>query len=310
MTLHQLRIFEAVAKHLNITKASEELHITQPSVSQQLKFLEEECGVKLYKKMSRGVELTDRGQLFLKDVEPLLSRVDRLKEQFNDRPTDRKAGPLTIGSSHSQAVSFIPLLLAAFKETHPEVQLALRTGTSRLIEQLVLNSEVELAVITNPSQSPALTCLPYREKNFVAFISPTHPLAKKKELSLAELAQSPLIFKKGRTTHERVWKHLKQVEQERGYKLNVVMHSESTQAVKAAVRTGMGLGILFQDHVEQEIKRGELKRVKIPELKMKLTSFIVHLRGASLSPHAQDFLTLLCEWSKKKQVAKDLPMVA
>ncbi len=127
---------------------------------------------------------------------------------------------------------------------------------------------------------------------------------------LAELAEAPLIFRKGRTGHERVWEHLKQVEQERGYKLNVVMHSESTQAVKAAVRSGMGLGILYKDHVEQETKIGELKRIKIPELKMKLTSFIVHLREASLSPHAQDFLTLLREWSKKKQVAKDLPMVA
>ncbi len=310
MTLHQLRIFAAVAKHLNITKASEALHITQPSVSQQLKFLEEECGVKLYKKMSRGVELTDRGQLFLNDVEPLLSRVERLEDQFNDRPTRKRVGPLTIGASHSQAVSFLPLLLTVFKETHPEVQLALRTETSRMIEQLVLNSEVEIAVITNPSYSPSLIYEPFRQEELVAFASLKQPLAKRQKLTLEELAQAPLVVKRDKTGKVyRTDEILRQLE-ELGFELNIVLQCESAEAVKSAVKVGVGLGILYRDIVEPDVKRGELKIIKIPESKMKVDTFIIYPRERALSPHARDFLTLLRERRKKTQRTKALELVA
>ncbi len=309
MTLHQLRIFATVAKHLNITKASAELHITQPSVSQQLKFLEGECRVKLYKKLSRGIELTERGQLFLTDTVPLLLQVERLKEKFKDSHTDGQVGSLTIGGSHSQSVSFLPMLLAVFKETHPHVELTLRTDSSRALEQLVLNSEVEIAVITNPSNSSALNYELCRQESFVAFVSVTHPLAKKQQLTLAELAQAPLVFRKGKDNHTRVSEVLKEVKR-RGFKLNIVMRCDSTESLKAAVKAGMGLGILYQDHVDQDAMRGELKKINIPELKMKLPSFIVYPKGISLAPNGQDFLTLLREWPKKTRGVKGSLRVA
>ncbi len=310
MTLHQLRIFAAVAKHLNITKASEELHITQPSVSQQLKFLEEECGVKLYTKMSRGIELTERGQLFLNDAEPILLEIERLKEKFKDSPTDGKVGSLTIGGSHAHSTSFLPLLLTVFKETHPEVQLALRTETSRMIEQLVLNSEVEIALLTNPSYSPSLIYEPFRQEELVAFASAKHPLAKRRKLTLEELAQAPLVIKSEKTRKVyRTDEILRQLEK-RGFKLNIVLQCESAEAVKSAVKVGAGLGILYRDIVEPDVKRGELKIFKIPESKMKVDTYIIYPKERALSPHAQDFLTLLRERRKKTQRAKALEQVA
>ena len=190
MTLHQLRIFEAVAKHLNITKASKELHITQPSVSYQLKLLEGECRVKLYTKMSRGSELTERGQLLLNDAEPILLQIERMKEKFKDSSTDGKVGSLTIGGSHSLSVSFLPTMLAVFKETHSHVQVTFRTDNSRAVERMVLNSEAELGVLTNPSYSPSFIHEPCRQEELVAFASANHPLAKKQKLTLEELAQA------------------------------------------------------------------------------------------------------------------------
>ena len=83
MTLHQLKIFAATAKHLNMTKASLELHISQSCISQQLKLLEEECKIKLYNKIGRGIELTENGRLLLIDVEPILYQIKKLKEKYN-----------------------------------------------------------------------------------------------------------------------------------------------------------------------------------------------------------------------------------
>ena len=305
MTLHQLSIFAAVAKHRNITKASKELHITQPSVSQQLKFLEEECGGKLYNKLSRGIELTERGQLFLNDAEPILLEIERLKAKFNGTPTDGKVRSLVIGGSHSPSVSFLPSHLAVFKDTHPKVQLILRTDTSRAIEQLVLNSEAEIALITNPSNSPSLIYKPYRKEELVAFVSVNHPLAKRGELTRAELAQAPLVIKREKTGKAyRTEEIFRQLERE-GFKLNIVLECESAEAVKSAVKVGVGLGILYRDIVEPDVKRGELKIIKVPELKMKVDTFIIYPKESPLSPHAQDFLTLLRgEWPKKTQWVK------
>jgi len=300
MTFHQLRMFAAVAKHLNVTKASEELHISQPSVSQQPKLLQEECKTKLYRKIGRGIELTDEGELLLADAQPILLQVGKIRERFT---SDRKAGSLAVGGSNSQSVSFLPLLLAAFKETHPEVQLSLRTNTSREVERLVLNSEVEVGLITNPSHSTALSYELCRREKFLVFVSPSHPLAKKKELTVAQLAQAPLVFRKAKSGGSRAWDILKQVEK-RGSNLNIVMDCESTEAVKTAVGAGMGLGILYHDHVEPEIKKGKLKEIRVPELNLQLDSYIIYLKEKPLSANAKDFLALLRVWPTKTRRLK------
>jgi len=301
MTLHQLRIFAAVAKHLNLTKAAAEFQITQPAVSYQLKLLEVECGGELYKKGSRGVELTDRGQAFRNDIESLLLRVERLKNKFIDSPTDGNVGSLTIGGSHSLSVSFLPMVLAVFKETHSHIQVTLRTANSRAVERMVLNSEAEIAVLTNPSYSPSFIHEPCRQEELVAFTSPKHPLAKKQKLTLKELAQAPLVVKRENTSKIYRTDEIFQKLEEQGFKLNILMNCETPGALRAAVKAGMGLGILYRDIVEPYVKTGELKIIKVPELKMKLESSIIYLKEKerALSPHLQDFLTLLREWSKK-----------
>src|SRR5713226_3301490 len=92
MTFHQLKIFTATAKHLNMTKASRELHVSQSCISQQLKLLEEECRVKLYNKIGRGIELTEKGRLLLIDVEPILHQIKKLKEKYNGYEKNVKSG--------------------------------------------------------------------------------------------------------------------------------------------------------------------------------------------------------------------------
>jgi DNA-binding transcriptional LysR family regulator len=303
MTLHQLKIFSSIAKCLNVTKASAELHISQPSVSQQVKLLQEEYGVILYKKTPRGIRLTDDGRLFLKEIEPILSQFEKLKTRFGGNGTDRVSGTLKIGGSQSPSVSFLPMLSTIFKETHPPVRMTLRTDTSRGVERLVLNGEVEIGVITNPSNHPSLVVELYAQEKLVVFASTKPPWAKKEKLTLAELVKTPLVIKKGKEGTDRVWETIKHLE-EQGYKLNIVMYCESPEAAKAAVRSGIGLGILFREIVEPDVRRGDLKIIKISQLKMTIDTHIIYDKRRSLSPHAQDFLTLLHQWPQKTHWGK------
>jgi len=287
LTLHQLKIFNSIAKCLNVTKASIELHISQPSVSQQVKLLQEEYGAKLYTKNGRGIKLTDEGRLFLKEIDPILRQVDVLKNKFGGH---LKLGSLTIGGSHSPSASFLPLLASVFKETHPDTKITFRTHNSDVLERMVLDSDVEVAVVTNSTASPSLVYEPCRQEELVFFASVEHPLAKRKTLGVTELANAPLVvFKKGRMAFEKI---LRQIESQ-GLQWNVAMYCESSEALKAAVKGRMGLGIIYRDLVQPELHRREFKVIQVPGLVMHSESYVIYHKDKPLSVNAKAFLALL-----------------
>ena len=287
MTLHQLRIFECVVRHLNITKASVALHISQPSVSQQLKLLEEEFGTRFFMRLNQGVELTAEGDEFFNAIQPLLTEAEHLEKRFKSSSRENDTTPLIVGGSHNVSVNVLPKLLMAFKERHPSVQFILETNESHKIETRLLNSEAEIALITNPSHRAELMYESYEEMELVAFCLPTNPLGRKK-LTLKELAECPLVLRGGGRL-EKVLTNL-------GYRMNVVLRCEASTTVKAAVRMGMGVGILYRNAIASRVAKGNLKIINVPELKeMGIKSFVVYDKRKPLAPMAQEFLQILRE---------------
>jgi DNA-binding transcriptional LysR family regulator len=290
MTLHQLKVFETVSRHLSITRASKELHVSQPSVFQQVKFLEESYGVKLYRKVGRQIELTPEGMSLLNDAVDILHKVEGLHEKFGPTAIASQTGSLAIGGSHAISISILLSLLAAFKRAHPLVKVTLRTAISPQIERFILNSEVEIGIVTNPSGTPSLQLEPYRQAKLVAFCASGFPLAKKARLTLADLADAPLIIRSGMLTTTR--QHLNQLEQ-KGFKLNILVECESPEAVKVATMKGLGVGFVYRSRVESEIQAGNIKVLKIRGLRMTAgQSFIVYQKHNLLSTNAQHFLQL------------------
>jgi DNA-binding transcriptional LysR family regulator len=296
MTLHQLRIFECVVRHLNITKASAALHISQPSVSQQLKLLEEEFARKFFIRVSQGVELTPEGREFFDAIQPMLAEAEKLEQRFKNGAKAADSAPLIVGGSHNVSVNVLPKLVMAFKERHASVQVILETDRSPLIEKRLLASELEIGLITHPSDHPQIAYEPYEEMEMVAFCLPTNPLVRKR-LTLKELCECPLVWRGGGRT-EKVLMSL-------GYKMNITLRCGSSSAVKAAVRLGMGVGILYRNSVASRVARGSLKLLNVPELRqIKTNSFIVSDRRRPLAPMAQEFLEILRE-KRSSPVAVD-----
>jgi len=163
----------------------------------------------------------------------------------------------------------------------------LETNESRVIEARVLNSELEIAVVTNPSHSADIVCETFEEMELVAFCPPTNPLAGKK-LTLKQLLASPLVLKnQGR---------VKGVLMNLGYKMNIAVQCEASETVKAAVMMGMGVGILYRNGIARELMTGTVRLVNVPELKeMGIKSSIIYDRRKLLTPMAQDFLKILRE---------------
>jgi DNA-binding transcriptional LysR family regulator len=287
MTLHQLRIFECVVRQLNITKASALLHISQPSVSQQLKLLEAEFGRKFLIRVNQGVELTCEGKEFFDAVQPLLNEAEKLEKRFKNSATAHDAVPLIVGGSHNVSVNILPKLLMEFKQRHPAVQFVLETDRSPVLEKRLLASELEIALITNPSHRAEIVYEPYEEMELVAFCSPTNALARKK-LTLKELVECPLVLRSGGRL-EKVLMNL-------GYRMNVALRCEASTAVKAAVRLGMGVGILYRNAVASRVARGSLSLINVPELKqLGIKSFIAYNKRKPLTPMAREFFQMLLD---------------
>ena len=292
MTLHQLKIFEAVAEHLNITKASEKVRISQPSVTKQLRRLEQEYGLKFYVKSGRGIKLTQEGQLFQVTVKPILEQVEGLKRTFENRVADGRAKSLIVGSSPSPAAFFLSAVLRSFVELHPTVHPTLRTGYPHAIKEMILNAEVDIALTITLPDHPQIIAEPIHSEEIVAVVSSRHPLAKKGRLNEAELAQAPFVIMKGGRIAEEIEKI--------GLKLNVVMWCDSVEPIKEYVQAGLGVGLFYRGSAEAGLREGYFKVIEIPRLKdIRVTYFVIYRKGIPLSTNGQDLLTLLRQWSKK-----------
>jgi len=181
MTLHQLKIFESVARHLNVTKASHELHMSQPAVSQQLKLLEQQCDARFIVRIGQGMELTERGKVFLDAIRPIVAQVADVESTFKVKSDEKKSSFLTVGGSRSHSVAVLPEILRAFKQNHPWVQFVLESNDSGTMEQRVFKCRSG-----NCSHQITLRLLgqiaygPYKEMGFWHLLSPqAHSLGRK-----------------------------------------------------------------------------------------------------------------------------------
>ena len=301
MTLHQLRIVLSIAKHRSMTKASVEHHISQPSVSQQIKLLEQEYGVKLYVKNGNGIEFTPAGQKFIDSAKQILLQVEKLEKDCKETLSHSNGSSLTIGGGYFASVTYLPLVLNAFKKTYPKVKLFLESEATVRIEELVLKSKVDVAVTVKPIDHPSIVCEPYREEQQVAVVSANHPLARKGQLTPKELAEVPFVIRHTKTRPSITLNRLCNEMGRQGLAMNIGLECDTPEGARAAVKSGIGLGFFFQELVERDIKRGRLKVIEIPWLKFdwKIKTYIVYQKDRISSPYVKEFLTLLRQWARK-----------
>lgn len=297
MTFHQLEIFDAVADQLSITQAARKIRISQPSVSKQLRFLERECGIKLYVKCGRGIKITEEGRLLQTAAKPILRQMEDLRGSFLNRVADARATAIRVGSTPSPGAFFLPAVLKSFVKVHPEIHPTLRTGYPDAIKAMVLNGEVDVAVTTIPPNHAQIVEEPIATEEIVAVVSAKHALAHKKRLTENELGKIPFIM----TTEGRIAEEIKKI----GLRLNVVMWCESIDLKKAAVQAGLGVGLFYRGSAEAGLRQGYFKTIDMPWLKdIKIACYVIYRKGIQLSPNQLSLLSLLRRSSVIKALQK------
>lgn len=293
MTLHQLKVFVTVVKLSSFTEAAKALHTSQPSVSSLVQDLQEELGVKLFERLGNRRQLTEAGKRLLQRAEDALKIIEGIREEI-DELKGLKKGHITIGASFATAATFLPQVVQAFRKEYPSVEVDLKIQRSVALEKNLLDGDIHLALMGRPPQSPILLAEPYFDDEVVFIASPNHSLAKKRLVSLELLSKETFIVnEKGTPIRDMI----EQAFAKRGLPLRVGLEIDvqlgSRDAIKNAVAAGLGVSSSFECHVASDIKAGRLKVLKVPELKLKRTGYIViHKNRQDFAP-AQEFINLL-----------------
>jgi DNA-binding transcriptional LysR family regulator len=289
MNFAQLKAFQAVANNGSVTRAAQLLHVSQPSVSKHLKNLEEDYGIKLFERNAGAAELTDAGASLLRHANAILVHLEEAKKELRSPKNLPKSDPLKVAGSYAASALLLPSLLVNFKSKHRNSSIILRTGTTREVKTMLLNSTVEIALLNELPANPEFASEPFRKEKLVVFAAPSHPLARKKQLSLSDLRQAALVTTGMASAVDKMLNHLVH----EGLGAKIAIQCGSPASVKIVVKSKMGLGILFQDMLIQEIRNKLFKVLEIPGLALTVQSYIVYYKDRPLSLPARDFLALL-----------------
>jgi DNA-binding transcriptional LysR family regulator len=240
MELHQLRYFEAVARHLHFTRAAEELSLAQPSVSQQIAKLEAELGAQLFHRMKRRVALTPAGLAFLPRARRLLAEVEEARAEIQELSGLRK-GTLAIGAIPSVATHLLPPVLATFHERHPGISLTLREGGSHHLLQALDSGELDLAIVILPVRQPVIETRPLMAERLVLAVRAGHPLADRHEVGLRELRMvSFVMFRQGYDLREVTEAACRRL----GFEPRAAVEGGEMDSVLRLVAEGLGVAVV------------------------------------------------------------------
>jgi DNA-binding transcriptional LysR family regulator len=290
LTLQQLRLFEAVARHGSYTRAAEELHVTQPAVSIQLKRLEEQSGLPLIEMVGKKIFLTAAGKVMHQASVDILGRVDSLKMEVDNLKGDVK-GLLQV-SVVSTAKYFMPHLLGSFLQKYPEVKPKLKfTNRARVLERLI-NNDDDFVVMGQILEDDNFEAYPFLN-NILGIVAPTeHPLANRKNISLRELTSERFLKREMGSGTRIVFDRLLE---ENDLHIEPYMELGSSEALKQGIMAGLGIAILSLHSVQLEREAGKLTVLDVEGFPLQRRWYAVHLKGRKLSLVAQTFLDYILE---------------
>ena len=291
MEVRDLQVFVSVAKHLNYTRAGEEVHLSQPSVSVRIKQLENELGVKLFEQLGKKVALTEAGQLLVPYANRVISAVEDARHAIEElQGLDR--GSLRIGASTTPGMYIIPRTIARFNQLHPQIDVHLGIRDTRDIEDGVIRNEFDFGFVGGHLAGDEVDVLPWLTDELVLIVPPSHRLANKKIMKRDDLMKERFIGREsGSATRATVADRLTEWE----IQLDTVMEMENPESLKKAVQSGLGVAFISRFAVETELKAKALAVVRIPKLEISRELKIVYRRDKHLSRAVRAFIEIAKE---------------
>jgi DNA-binding transcriptional LysR family regulator len=291
VNLNQLRAFFLAAREKSITKAAESLYVTQPAVTMQIKSLEQDLEVKLFRKYGKSIELTEAGSVLFGYAEKIFEIVEEMEYVLKGHAQSTH-GSLTIGTTRSFARHLMPGLLSRFQNRFPKVKVILKVGSSQEIADGVLDFTYDVGAIGRLPYKSKLNVIPYTREEFCLVVSPQHRFARCEAVSLGELDNEPIIIREnGSGSRYAILSLLSS----HGVNPSVLLEAGSVEFIKEYIIKGQGISFLYKPEIRLEATLGLLKPVAVKEGPIFVQTDTVYPRGVDLSPPVKAFLQLIEE---------------
>ena len=287
-TLHQLKIFDAVARHLSFARAAEELHLTPPALSIQVKQLADVIGQPLFEQIGKKISLTPAGSASWATCQDVLNRLEQLSQEL-DALRGLEKGSLRIATLSTEKY-FIPRLIGDFCIKHPGVDTSLHMGNREaLLERLARNQD-DLYILGQPPEHMNVISEPFADNHLVVLANPEHPLAHEKDIAPTRLKDMPFILREaGSGTRLATEKFFERY----GFVPSARMELGSNEAIKQIVACGLGIAVLSASALRAELVTKEIVILDVRGFPLERKWYMAYPVGKHLTPATRVFMEYL-----------------
>jgi LysR family transcriptional regulator, transcriptional activator of the cysJI operon len=285
----RLKVFRAVARHLSFRKAADELYLSQPAVSLQIKTLEEEVGLRLFNRSGSHIELTAAGGTLLEYVE----RLEALAAEAESSLAGFRGqvqGRLAIGASLTIAQYVLPRLLGPFLRQNPQLEVGVTTHNTELVIEDVVERRCAVGLIEGPARRRDVTLEPVLEDELVVIAPPAHEWAEQREIEVEQLRSAPLLLREQGSGTRLVAEMALSKLGIRPRDLRVFLEFDTSEAIKSGVEAGLGIGIVSRWTIRKELELGTLRTVTVRGLRMERNFSAVYPAGPEPQGAVASFL--------------------
>jgi Transcriptional regulator len=299
MDLHRLEVFCKVVELRSFTKAAEAVLLSQPTISEHIRTLEETLGEKLLDRLGREVFPTPAGQILYQYAKKML----RLREEAIQAMATYKgelSGQLILGASTIPGTYILPKIIGSFKAQHPSIQLMLKISSSGKIVEAVLGGDLEIGLVGSRWRDRRLKTEEIFSEELVLAVYTEHPWSERNEVGMEEIYGQPFILRERDSGTRKV---MSQILEAHGFdfsKLNVVAEIATTQAVVEGIKARIGISILSRQAVEEDLRRGSLVAVPLRGIRFERPFYLIQRANRQLSPLCEAFLAHLRAKSQGK----------
>jgi DNA-binding transcriptional LysR family regulator len=289
LNFNHLYYFYSVAKAGSFSEAARTLNVSQSSISVQIRQFENYLGHTLFNRLKKGVERTDSGEVVFQFAEELFHDVDRIWNDLEAMERQIK-GNLSIGTINSFGIYTLPGVLKDFTVRFPEVKVAIQFGSPRQLAEMLQTGKVDIAVMNSSRRYGGLTSAPLREMKMFLVAPPDHPLASLETVNPRELENHPFIgYEEGSETRMMMDAFFRRL----SLSIEYALESSNVATVKHMVMAGLGLSVLPETAVGDEIRDGRLVRIDVQGLYMAQRITLYYKTNRTLTPTRREFLKFL-----------------
>jgi DNA-binding transcriptional LysR family regulator len=279
MDIHQLRVFASVFRNRSFSKASQELHLTQPTISNHIKALEDEFACRLFDRMGRSIIPTKEAEVLYGQSTEIIEKAEALKDALGELKKEA-IGKLVIGASTIPGVYLMPRIMSEFQKKYPAISFQILIADSGGIIESISRHELILGIVGAKLGNEQINYIPFVEDELIVVSAPSK--TGKNSIALRELSDLPMVFREEGSGTRKETERFLEMKGLSFENMKVAGIFGSTDAVKQAVKAGLGVSILSRFSVADELEHKLLEQIKLTDIEMKRNFYIVSHKKRTL----------------------------